>query len=146
MANPYERCTDSLIGAGVSESDAASACAASLEPRDLAGCVARISDGTPISSTEALAGCRRVRRPIDMASCVVDIEGDVEGAEPLDVLERCRRSLLPDQYSDCVVGLNAETALSATDVLQTCVAADYNRPVEFPADFLPRPVIDPSDL
>ncbi len=145
-ANPYESCVGRLLGSGVSRPDAASACASALEPNDLASCVVTISDSTSIASTEALSSCRRVRRPNDMASCVVKIEGDVQGIVPLDVLDNCRRSLIPSRYSECVVGLNAEAELSPEIALQSCIAADYNRPVERPDSFIPQTESDLDQL
>jgi hypothetical protein len=146
MANPYESCVERLLGTGVSQSDAAASCASALDPDDLADCVTTISDGTTIASTEALSSCRRVRRPDDMASCVVTIEGDLQDAVPLDVLDTCRRSLIPSRYSECVVGLNAAGDISPEIALRSCVAADYNRPVEPPDSFILQPEIDSDEL
>ncbi|MEM7769417.1 MAG: hypothetical protein AAGA75_20945 [Cyanobacteria bacterium P01_E01_bin.6] len=126
--NAYEACTRSLLGDGITIEDASSACASALEPRDISTCVDRISGGTDISATDALDSCIQVRRPKDMASCVVRIEGGVDAAIPLDVMDNCTRSLLPDEYSDCVVGLDSATDLSAADLLNTCIAADYRLP------------------
>jgi hypothetical protein len=137
LANPYGACTSSLINAGLSESDAAAACAASLSPRDLSRCVTSISDSTAIAPEDVLSSCRRVRRPAELASCVVDINSGMEGMVALDVLDYCRRSVLPTQYSECVTGLSAETALPAAIALDTCVTADYARPAELPVDFVP---------
>jgi hypothetical protein len=126
--NAYSACTRGLLADGISIDDASSACASALEPRDISTCVSRIINGTEVSAFDALDSCVQVRRPREMASCVVQIDNTVDMASPLDVLENCTRSLLPDQYSDCVVGLDDATDLSAADLMDTCIAADYRLP------------------
>ena len=130
--NDYQACTRALLGDGVSVESASSACAAALEPKDISRCVGRITGRTSISANDALDSCTQVRRPRDMASCVVQIEDDVESAVPLEILDNCTRSLLPDDYSDCVVGIESATDLSASSLLETCIAADYRLPIVYP--------------
>ncbi|MEL6224158.1 MAG: hypothetical protein AAFR31_16105 [Cyanobacteria bacterium J06627_8] len=130
--NAYESCTRGLLGEGIQLEDASSACASALEPRDISSCVSKISNETEVSASDALDACIQVRRPRDMASCVVQIDDNVDAATSSDVLDSCTRSLLPDEYSDCVVGLDASTELSATDLLDTCIAADYRLPSVLP--------------
>lgn len=135
--NDYQACTASLIEDGISADRAASACAEALEPKDISGCVDEISLGTAIAPDTALDSCKRVRRPEEMAECVTRIDGEVESAIPLEVLDYCTRSLLPDDYADCVVGIDRETDFGATEVLRTCIAADYRLPVVVYPDFEP---------
>jgi hypothetical protein len=53
---------------------------------------------------------------------VVDINGQ-DGAVASDVLDRCRRSLLPARFSECVVGLVAEISASTGSAMESCIAA-----------------------
>ncbi|MGB3494685.1 MAG: hypothetical protein WBA57_18300 [Elainellaceae cyanobacterium] len=135
--NDYQGCTASLIEDGISADRAASACAAALEPTDISECVDEISTETAIAPDTALTSCTRVRRPEEMAACVTRIDVEVESAIPLEVLDYCTRSLLPDDYADCVVGIDSETDFGATEVLRTCIAADYRLPVVVYPDFEP---------
>ncbi|MDX2217373.1 MAG: hypothetical protein SFY66_29160 [Oculatellaceae cyanobacterium bins.114] len=145
----YQTCASSLTGAGISEADAAEACAAALYPQDLASCVTRIDNGTEIAATDALSGCRQVRRPIELATCVNDIDDTATGAESLVVLDNCRRSLLPIRFSACVVGLSREVDFAPTEALETCIAAG-DRPSNLRPNFIPvgqepvTPLIDPT--
>jgi hypothetical protein len=134
----YQACANGLSGTGVTDADAAAACAASLYPRDLSRCVTRINGGTAIKADDALSGCRRVRRPTDLATCVVDIStsGKVEEAALNDVLDNCRRSLLPLRFSNCVVGLKREIDFSIADAMTDCISAS-NRPRDVLPSFIP---------
>ncbi|NJL83317.1 MAG: hypothetical protein HC890_10865 [Chloroflexaceae bacterium] len=58
-----------------------------------------------------------------------------ESAESITLfaLNTCRRSLLPDRFSDCVVGLaNTLPDLVPTEAMQTCISAE-----DFPDDLFP---------
>ncbi|MBD2461362.1 hypothetical protein H6G89_09915 [Oscillatoria sp. FACHB-1407] len=143
----YQACASSLTGAGISEADAADACAAALYPQDVARCVTRIDNGTEIAATDALSGCRQVRRPIELATCVNDIDNVTTGAESLVVLDNCRRSLLPTRFSACVVGLSREIEFAPAEALETCIAAG-DRPSNLRPSFIPvgqEPVTLPID-
>lgn len=143
--NSYQSCTSALLGAKISEADAAAACGGALYPRDLSDCVTRISGNSKIAVADILSSCQRVRRPVELASCYVKINRDASDAVATDVLESCRRSLLPDRYSDCVVGVKRETKLPIADVLTSCIAAS-NRPREVLPNFVPagQPIPLPS--
>lgn len=141
--NDYQDCTASLIEDGIVPGVAASACAEALEPKDISGCVDEISLNTEIAPNTALDSCQRVRRPEEMAECVTLIDAEVELAIPLEVMDYCTRSLLPDTYADCVVGVDSETDFVPTEVLRTCIAADYRLPVVVYPSF--EPVIVPVD-
>jgi hypothetical protein len=124
----YRDCAAGLKQAGIAEADIASACGAALYPRDISTCVTRIGSGTAIAATDALSNCRRVRRPVELATCVVDIsKTGVDKPVLLEVLDSCRRSLIPRRFSNCVVGLRGEVNASITDALTSCIAAS-NRP------------------
>jgi hypothetical protein len=133
-AQGFGGCVRSLVGSGISENQAGIACADALVPRDLSACVQRVTNNTSLTAEDALQGCYRVRRPRDLASCVVRISNNVDN-EKSDVLalDNCRRSLLPDRYSECVVGLNANlTNVSATQAMETCISAEA-----FPQNLFP---------
>jgi hypothetical protein len=143
----YEVCANRLLGAGVSQEAAASACAAALYPTELSRCVVSIDGETTIAANDALSGCRQVRRPLDLATCVSQISNLSNATEPLNVLDYCRRSLLPTRYSACVVGLSREVSTPLTEVLQTCIAAG-TRPRNVLPNFIPagqEPVVTPTD-
>jgi hypothetical protein len=137
--NDYQTCAAALRDVGLSEAQVASACAAALRPADLATCVGYISDLEAIDAAAALSGCRRVRRPLEYATCVVDINN--QGAVANDVLEQCRRSLLPARFSECVVGLVAEISASTGSAMESCIAATDPEQDQLP----PAPATDPIE-
>ncbi|WAL59731.1 hypothetical protein [Thermocoleostomius sinensis] len=133
----YAVCASGLVGAGVSEAEAAAACGGALYPRDLSACVTRISNNETIAATNALSSCRRARRPVDLASCVVSIsDGVSDETTALTVLDYCRRSLLPLRFSSCVTGVRGETALSTAEIMDRCIAAS-SRPRSVLPNFVP---------
>lgn len=133
----YAACASGLVGAGISEAEAAAACGGALYPRDLSSCVGSIDNDTEIAATDALESCRRARRPVDLASCVVSInDGAADETAALTVLNYCRRSLLPLRFSACVTGVREQVALSTDDVLESCIAAS-SRPREVLPSFVP---------
>jgi hypothetical protein len=133
----YATCASGLVGAGVSEAEAAAACGGALYPRDLSACVTRIGGDTAIEASTALSNCRRARRPVDLASCVISIsDGASDETTALTVIDYCRRSLLPLRFSACVTGVRGETALSTAEVLQNCIAAS-SRPRTVLPSFVP---------
>ena len=134
-ANDYERCTTELLGAKISSEDAASACSRAFFPRDLSACVSQLS-GNSFVAADALTACRQVRRPTDMATCVVNIRRQITDSTATEVLDSCRRSLLPMRYSDCVVGLNKAAKVPSTKALDSCIDASYF-PREVDPTFLP---------
>lgn len=123
--NPYRACTQELIGAGVTADAAAGACAGALRPRDISKCVVQIHRKTNIAVADSLSSCQRVRRPLELATCVVDINGKsrTQLAAPQLVLEQCRRSLLPQQFSECVVGLSRQLDFPTDRLMATCLDA-----------------------
>ncbi|NJK69625.1 MAG: hypothetical protein HC789_07540 [Microcoleus sp. CSU_2_2] len=121
--NHYRVCTKELIGSGVTPDAAAGACAGALHPRDISKCVVQINRKTKIAAADALSSCQRVRRPNELATCVVDINGKsrTQPAAPLLVLDQCRRSLLPQQFSECVVGLSRQLDFPTDRLMSTCL-------------------------
>ncbi len=117
----YNICAENLQAVGLSPQVTAQACAMSVRPKQISTCVSRINYDTGISAEEALVGCVSVRRPEEMATCVVNITQNLSDANPLKVLDSCSRSLLPEQYSFCVLGVTPSTALPVTNVLNTCL-------------------------
>ena len=146
--NPYRVCALELVDAGVAPDAAANACAGALHPRDISKCAVQINRKTKISAADALSTCRRVRRPDELAMCVVDINAKsrTQAAEPLLVLDRCRRSLLPQVFSECVVGLSRRLDFSTERLMSTCldsrdrVGQLDGRPAPIPpAELIPPP-------
>lgn len=121
--NDYRACSVELMGVGLTADAAASACAGALHPRDISKCVVQINRKTNIAGVEALASCQRVRRPKELATCVVDIntKSRAQTTTPLLVLDQCRRSLLPEQFSECVVGLSRQVDFSVDRLMTTCL-------------------------
>lgn len=133
----YRICASELLGLGLTEERVSEACAAALYPRDLSECVTAIDGDTAIESGEALEGCRLVRRPVDLAECVLQIgESASTGTVALDVLNYCRRSLLPLRFSACVVGLQEEIPYSTAEAMTDCIAA-IRRPRNVLPSFVP---------
>jgi len=136
-AEHYQVCVSSLIQAGILEADGASACAASLYPRDLSRCVTQIGQGSEVAVTDALSGCRGVRRPLELATCVTEISEATDKVDPALILNDCRLSLLPTRFSSCVVGLgDGTTEMNPLDALQACIAAG-DRPRNVRPNFVP---------
>ncbi|MEG3973573.1 hypothetical protein QT970_02995 [Microcoleus sp. herbarium8] len=121
--NSYRVCAKELIEAGVGAEAAAAACADALHPRDISRCALQINRKTNISGLEALSTCRQVRRPDELTTCVVNIhtKTKTQPAAPLLVLDGCRRSLLPEQFAECVVGLSGRLDFPTDRLLATCL-------------------------
>lgn len=125
--NEFGICARELLKVGISEEQAAAACADALVPSDLSSCVQNISTETPIKSEDALRACYRVRRPVELADCMINIDTNVtlEESDSLLALDSCRRSLLPERYSECVVGLSEGIEnISLQTALETCITAE----------------------
>ena len=135
----YRTCVAQITGTGIAAADATAACGAALYPRDLARCVVNIDSKTALTATDAIANCTKVRRPVELSTCVVDI-GDIddptESAPLLNIVDHCRRSLLPLRFSACVVGLRSQVDFATTAALSDCIAAT-NRPRNVLPNFLP---------
>jgi len=123
-SNEFKTCAAELLRANISRNLAADVCAEALYPEDLSLCVLKIRAQTPIIADQALYGCQRVRRPLELASCVVDINKHTQNPDVLLALDRCRRSLLPLRFSECVIGLSREIDFSSTEAQETCIAAE----------------------
>lgn len=122
--NQFRICAAELQNADISVEQATSACSEALNPKDLSFCVLKINGITNILSTDALAACFRVRRPLELSSCVVEINKETRDPVPLNILDYCRRSLLPVRYSQCVVGLSRAVDIDSNRALASCIAAD----------------------
>jgi hypothetical protein len=133
--NPYLVCSRDLAGAKIATTDAASACAQALRPKDLGACVVRIAN-EKIAGTDALSVCRQVRRPIEAGNCVARIRQQASDAAVVDVLDSCRRSLLPERYAECVVGLNRQLKVGGKEAIGTCLNAS-DRPTDVLPTFIP---------
>jgi hypothetical protein len=135
VENGYKLCGMRLDKAGIGKDVAADACAEVLHPEDLGTCVV---DLTPLKLDAAttLAACRRVRRPLELSTCVQDVHRQDANAVLPNVLEACRRSLLPERYGKCVVGLNQSLAMPTAMGLATCLDAS-DRPIDMRSGFVP---------
>ena len=131
----YDSCAEALAGAKIATGDAANACANALRPKDLGVCVTRITRNN-ISGADALSVCRQVRRPVDAATCVVDIRTKAAQTALVDILDSCRRSLLPDRFGKCVVDLHRELKLPTKQAIDTCIDAS-DRAQDLPPTTLP---------
>ncbi|MGB3534620.1 MAG: hypothetical protein WBA13_14035 [Microcoleaceae cyanobacterium] len=118
----FATCAAGLQGAGLSPQLTAQACAMAVRPTQISTCVTRINSSAGVSAEEALLGCVSVRRPEQMATCVVDITFNRTDANPLNVLDSCSRSLLPENHAFCVLGLTQSVeALPVANALDTCL-------------------------
>ncbi len=135
----YDRCTERLLTLNVSVEEATSACARSLKPSDLSKCVVDVVDAGGVEAIAALGACRQVRRPVEMSSCVEDIRGKISEAVPGDVLENCRRSVLPERYANCVIGTTRAANYQPGQALSTCIDGVY-LPRELDPTFIPYPL------
>ncbi len=133
-AQGFATCVRNLVGSGIAEDQAGTACADALVPKDLSACVQKVTKNTSLKAENTLQSCYRVRRPKDLASCVVKISSKADNAESdILALDNCRRSLLPDRYSECVVALNANlTNISTAQAMETCISAEA-----FPRNLFP---------
>ncbi|WP_066380093.1 MULTISPECIES: hypothetical protein [unclassified Anabaena] len=119
--NNYRACAGRLLGVGISGQAAAQACAAALRPTDLSSCVVFIKNRTEISATDALSVCGQARRPKELATCVVSVSRNTQQAVNPAVLNYCSRTLLPERFARCVVGLRSQIDIAPIQALDTCI-------------------------
>ncbi len=135
VENDYKLCGMRLDKAGIGKDVAAAACAEVLHPEELGTCVVDLIP-LKLDAATTLAACRRVRRPLELATCVQDVQRQDAKAVLPNVLEACRRSLLPERYGKCVVGLNQSLAMPTAMGLATCLDAS-DRPIDVQSGFVP---------
>jgi len=121
--NDYRGCAVSLLRLGINGESAAQACAEVLRPREFATCVTKIQKQTQVAAIDILPSCRLARRPDDLATCVVSVSGSKKEAFDPSVFNYCNRSLLPQRFAQCVVGLRKEIDFSAVQAMDTCIDA-----------------------
>lgn len=126
----YRACAFYLQETGISALEAAEACSSALNPRDLSTCTTDIDRHTDIPPRDALLTCRRVRRPLELGNCVVTISLYSEQLASPEILDNCRRSLLPKRFSDCTIGLGRETDLPVAQLMASCLDG-RDRPSDF---------------
>jgi len=119
--NEYEECAESLRDLNISPPEVARSCSQSLYPKNLASCVVDITEDTDILASDALNTCTRVRRPLELATCVLDISDVGTAGDAPEVLDHCRRSLLPVNFSQCVLGLVNRTDIGTAEALRYCI-------------------------
>ncbi len=128
-SNPYASCAKSLDQATIQKGIAATACAEVLHPDDMGLCVESVT-AKKVEANIALAACRSVRRPLELSTCLADIHKQDDKVGLTDVLEFCRRSLLPERYGHCVVGLKGKPLeQTSAAALPTCIDAS-DRPTD----------------
>ena len=148
--NDYDTCAGNLLGLNIPPETVAERCSKMLHPEDFSSCVVDISRQTDIIPSDALDTCSQVRRPLELATCTVQISDVAPATEGPNILENCRRSLLPVRFSDCVLGLNNQTDLAIADSLVACIdAQDPVRnldPTFIPREELPERLRPPSGV
>ncbi|MBD2088524.1 hypothetical protein H6F67_01395 [Microcoleus sp. FACHB-1515] len=132
----YFSCATNLLSTGISEAEAAAACSAALAPRQIGDCAIDLYNNTELQPEAIVAGCRQVRRPLELADCVVDVRAATTDTAETDILDSCRRSLLPRRYGNCVVGLARSTATTGIGALSSCIQAG-DRPRNLRPSFVP---------
>lgn len=142
----YDSCARDLVRGKVTTAVAADACAKAIRPRDLGICVERIARNN-ISGDDALSVCRQVRRPVEAANCVTEIARRAPSTATVNVLDGCRRSLLPERFSRCVVDLSRELRLATDQSIANCIdATDRSRdllPTVLPGSTTTPPITTP---
>lgn len=138
-ADSFRICAEELLDSGIPPEQASTACGSALDPEDLSLCVLGIDSNTLVAAEDALEACFQVRRPLELASCVVNINNETSNPDLTSVLNNCRRSLLPERFSDCVVGLSSGIDFSPAEAMETCISAE-----DFPRELFPTSV-SPSD-
>lgn len=136
----FQICTAQLIRyATVSPASASVACADALNPKEISRCVVTIAQISPTLKDNALFACTRVRRPVELGRCVFDITNRARGSEANRIIDYCRRSLLPDRFSECVTGISREVDAGYPRALDTCIAAEEDVPRNLSPTFFPAP-------
>lgn len=125
----FDICIRELTDTGLSTPQAAEGCARAFRPKDLAYCVKRINFYTQINPENLLNNCFQVRRPQELADCVVDIRKKADNVDANAVMGYCRRSLLPQRFASCVLGVNSQANTGINESLDLCIKAD-NLPIE----------------
>ncbi|BAU10666.1 hypothetical protein LEP3755_11570 [Leptolyngbya sp. NIES-3755] len=142
----FDNCARDLTRGRVAAAVAADACAKAIRPKDLGICVTRITRNN-ISGDDALSVCRQVRRPVEAANCVTDIARRAPSTATVNVLDGCRRSLLPERFSRCVVDLSRELKLATDQSIANCIdATDRSRdllPTVLPGSTTTPPITTP---
>jgi hypothetical protein len=121
--NPYQTCAEEMLEIGISSDVAANVCAGALQPKSLSRCVSKIYDNVieGVDPSFILFNCQRVRRPKELATCVGDILDEIPETNSEIVIESCSRSLLPERYASCAIGLYQELQLPSTEIFASCL-------------------------
>lgn len=132
----YATCASELLAAGIDADAAAIACSTSYRPTDISSCVDGVLEAADVPALAALTACSRDRRPTEVATCVANIHNDLVVDDSLAVLDLCHRTILPERYSACVIGIAQETDLTTEESLASCIAAGY-RPLNVTPTYIP---------
>ncbi|MEL6402276.1 MAG: hypothetical protein AAFR26_24855 [Cyanobacteria bacterium J06626_4] len=132
----YDNCASELLDAGIAPDAAAAACAMSYRPTEISSCVSGVLNASAVLPESALVACSRDRRPDEVATCVSNIHADLVVNDSEMVLEHCHRTILPERYAACVVGIANEVDYTTEDSLTTCIAAGY-KPLDIEPSYIP---------
>jgi hypothetical protein len=124
----YESCAGNLLASGIDADVVAASCGSMFRPQELGSCVVDIAQNTPVDEMDALSNCRQVRRPLELATCVVNIHSMTKDPVIGEVLDRCRRSLLPERFANCVVGVSnpinaSKINIPPSEAMNACIDA-----------------------
>lgn len=132
----YATCADELLAVGIEAEAAAIACSTSYRPTDISACVTGVLNAADVPALAALTACSRDRRPTEVSTCVNNIHRDLVVEDSLEVLDLCHRTILPERYAACVIGIASETGLTTEESLASCIAAGY-RPLNVTPTYIP---------
>lgn len=121
----YFGCAAGMTAAGIAETEAIAACASARYPENLGACVVDVNELTGLTAASALLVCERSRRPVEVANCTIDIHTNLLTSPSPKVLENCGRSLLPERYGSCVVGIADATEVGVDEAMTQCLRAGY---------------------
>ena len=136
QANEFGGCSTGLVAAGVKTSAATAACARALHPEQVSNCVTTITSSLKLDPNQVLQACSRDRQVEELASCVTTVKGVLTEASGSTVLDKCRQSVLPQRYAECVTGLVEAIPLAAGEAMTECMAAGQP-PTELTPSFIP---------
>jgi hypothetical protein len=120
-ATDFDQCLKELTLSGLSSNQSAQACSKAFRPKELAYCIQRVKFSTEVNPDKILENCTKVRRPVELAKCVEDIRKKTENTDPNSVISYCGRSLLPQRFAECVIGVNSQGNVPVNEALDMCI-------------------------
>jgi hypothetical protein len=132
----YDLCASELLATGLDPDTVAQACSLAYRPTEVSGCVTGVLTLADVTPVEALGACSRDRRPDEVATCVTSIHEVLVVKNSFSVLDYCHRSILPERYAACVIGITATVGYTTDESLYSCIAAGY-RPENVAPTYIP---------